>query len=419
MNKKNNSLLKRLLHDNKFLFLCALFISLALWVYLSTGNGNDATITIKNIPVQIDLSKDAISNGLTIFSEDEQTVSVTVTGNRAILGSLTQSDIIVNAVTSTIDSSGSYSLSLSATKSNPYLDFKIVSAVTPSTVNVFVDYLRETSFDIQDNLVYKVSDGYYASTALETKSVIITGPQTVVSKISKVAAVATMKDILSATTDTNAKIVLFDSDGKEFTSDLITIDATTVNAKISVLPEKNVNVVPVFVNKPENIVLDDDIIKISPPTILLAGTNNVLDKINNVTLETIDFSNLKNEKAVFNLGIDIPSDCKNISNTSNADVVVDLSSFSSKSITVSKFTVNGLSSKYSAIISQKSIDIVVYGSKEEINNLDASNVTAIIDTSEFSGTVGSVSMPLKFSFGNNNTCWTGNSYKANLIITEK
>ena len=418
--KKKKFFLNKILQNSKFLFFISLLISLSMWIYMSIGNGNDTVVTISNIPVQIELSDDAIKNGLQIFNTGDITASVSVSGNRAIIGSLTQNDIIVTAATNAIDSSGNYTLSLSASKANPYEDFQIVSNVTPSNVNVLIDYYRESTFDIQDNVVYKVSEGYFASTAISSKSIMITGPQTEVSKIAKVIASATLGNTLTSSTETKAEILLYDSENNLIEdTEMLNMDFTTVDVSISVLPEKSLPIKPVFINKPEGLDISDDMINIEPSSIMLAGTQEVLENLNSVTLESIDFSTLRNERQTFTLAIDIPPDCKNISNASTARVTLDLSSMSSKTLTVERFNVQGLTPNHTAQITQKSIDVTIYGPKEELDKLTKDNITAIIDTSSSSGTVGSVQMPVTFAMPDASRCWANGSYKANLTISEK
>lgn len=89
------------------------------------------------------------------------------------MGSLQASDITVKAAANYVDSAGNYTLYLNASKNDPYSDFQISSAIKPSTIDVFIDYLREATFDIQENVVYKVDDGYYASTTLSSKPYIL------------------------------------------------------------------------------------------------------------------------------------------------------------------------------------------------------------------------------------------------------
>lgn len=418
--KKKKFSLNALMMNNKFLLVLSVIISLVIWIYMSTGTTSDTTLTLSNIPIQIDLSDEARNSGLQIFSGAEQTASVTVTGSRATLGTMSESDVTVTAAANTINSSGSYSLPVSATKTNPSSNFQITSAVTPSNINVVVDYLRESSFQIQENVVYKVADGYYASTSLATKSIVISGPQTEISKIDKVSATAEINGTLTYSSTTDAEIVLYDSSGNELSTDLLTMDFDKVKATVSVLPEKTVSVKPTFTNKPSGLEITDDMISVEPSTILLAGNKDILEKTDSVNLEAIDFSNLKNEKITFDaLGIDIPTDCKNISNSTTAKVTLDLSGFTTKKFTVDNFTVKGLSDKYKSEITQKNISVTVIGPSSQIDDLSADSITGVIDISSSNGTTGSVQMPLVFTFKDADSCWVYGNYKANLTISEK
>lgn len=418
--KKKKLSLNKLFQNNKFLIILSLVISTITWVYMSMGTTNDTSVTISNIPIQIELPDQLVNNGLQVFSNTEQTATVTVTGSRAVLGSISTKDITVTAATNGIDSAGTYQISLSAVKTNPSANFQIISTVTPSNVNVIVDYLRETSFPIQENVVYKVADGYYASTSLASKNITVSGPQTEIAKIAKVSASAELDGILDDSTSATADILLYDKSGNRISTDLLKMEFGTVEASISVLPEKTVKVVPEFMNKPEGLNLGDDMLSVEPSEILLAGPKKVLDNTKSIKLESIDFATLSNKRYEYNdQGINIPTDCKNISNSTAAKVVLDLSSLSKKTYTVNSFKVSGLSSEYKADVTQTNMSVTVIGSKKELENLKSSDIECIIDTSDQSGTVGSVQMPVTFKLKGTSTCWVSGSYKANITISEK
>lgn len=418
--KKKKLSLNKLFQNNKFLIILSLVISTITWVYMSMGTTNDTSVTISNIPIQIELPDQLVNNGLQVFSNTEQTATVTVTGSRAVLGSISTKDITVTAATNGIDSAGTYQISLSAVKTNPSANFQIISTVTPSNVNVIVDYLRETSFPIQENVVYKVADGYYASTSLASKNITVSGPQTEIAKIAKVSASAELDGILDDSTSATADILLYDKSGNRISTDLLKMEFGTVEASISVLPEKTVKVVPEFMNKPEGLNLGDDMLSVEPSEILLAGPKKVLDNTKSIKLESIDFATLSNKRYEYNdQGINIPTDCKNISNSTAAKVVLDLSSLSKKTYTVDSFKVSGLSSEYKADVTQTNMSVTVIGSKKELENLKSSDIECIIDTSDQSGTVGSVQMPVTFKLKGTSTCWVSGSYKANITISEK
>ncbi len=418
--KKKKLSLNKLFQNNKFLIILSLVISTITWVYMSMGTTNDTSVTISNIPIQIELPDQLVNNGLQVFSDTEQTATVTVTGSRAVLGSISTKDITVTAATNGIDSAGTYQISLSAVKTNPSANFQIISTVTPSNVNVIVDYLRETSFPIQENVVYKVADGYYASTSLASKNITISGPQTEIAKIAKVSASAELDGILDDSASATADILLYDKSGNRISTDLLKMEFGTVEASISVLPEKTVKVVPEFMNKPEGLNLGDDMLSVEPSEILLAGPKKVLDNTKSIKLESIDFATLSNKRYEYDdQGINIPTDCKNISNSTAAKVVLDLSSLSKKTYTVDSFKVSGLSSEYKADVTQTNMSVTVIGSKKELENLKSSDIECIIDTSDQSGTVGSVQMPVTFKLKGTSTCWVSGSYKANITISEK
>lgn len=418
--KKKKFSLNKLFQNNKFLIVLALVISSITWVYMSMGTTNDTSVTISNIPIQIELPDQLGNNGLQVFSDTEQTATVTVTGSRAVLGSISTKDITVTAATNGIDSAGTYQISLSAVKTNPSANFQIISTVTPSNVNVIVDYLRETSFPIQENVVYKVADGYYASTSLASKNITISGPQTEIAKIAKVSASAELNGTLDDSTSTTANIILYDKSGNKISTDLLKMEFDTVEASISVLPEKTVKVVPEFVNKPDGLDLGDDMLSVEPSKILLAGPKNVLDSTDSVKLESIDFATLSNKRYEYDAqGINIPTDCKNISNSTAAKLILDLSDLSKKTFTVDSFKVSGLSSKYKADVTQTNMSVTVIGSEKELKDLKSSDIECVIDTSDQSGTVGSVQMPVTFKLKGTSTCWVSGSYKANITISEK
>lgn len=418
---KDRFSLNKLMQNNKFIFVVAVLISVSLWLYSSLGTTNDTSVTINNIPIQIELSDEARDNGLQVFSGNKQTASVTVTGNRVVLGSVKESDVTVTAAANSVNSAGSYNLPVSAAKTNPSSTFQISSAVTPSTISVVIDYFRESSFQIQDNhIVYRVADGYYGFTSLSSKSVVISGPQTEISKIDKVYAIAEINGTLTDSVSVDAELALYDKNDNKLSTDLFTMDVSKVKVNVSVLPEKTVEVKPTFINKPEGLEITEDMISIEPSTILLAGPKDILDKTTEVKLEPIDFSTLDAEEKTYDaLGIDIPTDCKNLSNSTSAKVTLDLSGLTSKNFTVDKFTVEGLSDKYDAQVTQKSITVTVVGTKKEIEKLSSSDIVAVINTSDASGTTGSVQMSVTFKLSGTKSCWVSGKYKANLTITEK
>ena len=402
---------------NYVIFILAVIISIGIWTYMSLNSSNDTTVTISNVPIQMDLSESSRKLGLQIFTDEKQTASVTVTGNRTILGSVTESDLTVTAAASSVNSSGNFTLPVSAAKKNPSSNFQITGS-TPSSVSVMVDYYKESTFQIQDKILFGVADGYYGATSLPYNSITISGPQTEVMKIKQVAAVASVEDNLLETTDVEADIVLYDENGNELSQKLLTMSFRTLTATISVLTEKSVKVEAGYVNKPSGLDLTN-LVEIHPSGILLAGPDDVMKTLVSVKTEEIDFSTLSDEAVTFNtLAINIPEKCKNISNNATAQVKIDLSGMTKKTFDVDTFKVEGLSSAYKAEVTSKNISVTVIGPKSEIESLDADKITATISATGTAVKTGSVEMPVTFRFDGANSCWAYGKYTANLNISE-
>lgn len=402
---------------NYVIFILAVIISIGIWTYMSLNSSNDTTVTISNVPIQMDLSESSRKLGLQIFTDEKQTASVTVTGNRTILGSVTESDLTVTAAASSVNSSGNFTLPVSAAKKNLSSNFQITGS-TPSSVSVMVDYYKESTFQIQDKILFGVADGYYGATSLPYNSITISGPQTEVMKIKQVAAVASVEDNLLETTDVEADIVLYDENGNELSQKLLTMSFRTLTATISVLTEKSVKVEAGYVNKPSGLDLTN-LVEIHPSGILLAGPDDVMKTLVSVKTEEIDFSTLSDEAVTFNtLAINSPEKCKNISNNATAQVKIDLSGMTKKTFDVDTFKVEGLSSAYKAEVTSKNISVTVIGPKSEIESLDADKITATISVTDPAVKTGSVEMPVTFRFDGASSCWAYGKYTANLNISE-
>ena len=417
---KKKSFLQRWLQNGYVMFVIAVIISLTIWVYMSINtSSNETSVTISDIPIQIELSDEARELGLQVFTPGDPKASVTVSGNRTVLGLINENDFTVTASAASINTPGDYTIPVSANKRSTMVNYQITSS-SPSTISVTVDYFKESEFPIQDGIVFYVEDGYYGAASLPYNSISVSGPQSEVLKIKKVVAKANIESKLKESQDVDASIVLLDENDNEISQTLLNLSFEKVKATVTVLPEKTVAIEPVFVNKPEGLTITDKMISISPSEILLAGPDSELKKIESVKLEPIDFSTIKNEKVTFDeLGIEIPENCKSISNDSSAKVVLDLSVFSAKNYTVENFSVEGLSDEYEYEVTSKSIDVTVIGSKSDLEKLTSSQITAVIDTSAASGKTGSVEMPVTFKFSNVTSCWAYGTYQANVTISKK
>lgn len=419
------SFFSRLFYNNKFLLIFSIFVSFCIWVFVASGSTETITKVIDGIPIEIPLSDEAISDGLEVFSQSLTTAQVRVTGNRAIIGSISQNDIQVFAdSSSTITRSGSYTLALKAKKVGQVNDYEITSSISPSYVYVVVDKQREITLSIEPNISYKVNKNYFASTAqLSTNQVTIKGPESDISKISKAVATGEIKDELSKDTSTKAQITLLDSYGTKVSSDLITMDVKEITVNIPVLLKKTLPIDVEYLNKPDNVDISN-YVTIEPSTIDIAASEEVFKQIGDkLMLRSVDFSRLVNtSENVYDFNIELPAGCKNLNQVITAKVTIDFSSMALRTYTVTNFEFKNLDYQKKASVTKNTLNITLLGNTAELNKIQSNSIKAIIDLStKGSNFIGTSEISVsEFDLGiDTSECWVIGDYTTIISVESK
>lgn len=396
-------------NNNKVLFVVSLLIACGLWVVFSQNSTEETTTTISDIPIVVDLPDQAKDEGYKIYSGIDKTASVIIRGNRITVGSITKDDIqVVAQDTSSINSSNNYPLTLVAKKSGVKSDYEIVS-VLPNVINYYVDKERAKEFTIEnqfDTTNVKIPADYYlGKPSLSTEKVTITGPEAEVKKIEKVAIVDSIEGEQSSTITKSEKVVLLDSDGEEINNEYLSVEPSTVDTTIQILPEKKVDIKASYTNVPSG--LDPtSIVTITPETVTIAGPLDTLNKVSGIDIGTIDFCTLLPTTTQGKFNINTPEKCMNIGNQTQATVNFDLSGFATTSINVTAFSTAGLQSGYKATVTTTGLDVTVVGPADIIDSITSDNIVATADLSSV-GTyfTGSVEVPVKLSIKGVDQSW--------------
>lgn len=415
---KNDSFIARLFRNNKFLLLISLLISFIVWISMGVDTAEEITKMITGIPISINLSDEAIDDGLRIFSGEDTTASISVTGNRVTLGTMTNADVqIVAQQASTILAPGTYTLELSAKKAGVKTNYEFASGVTPSVVTVYVDRLKEITLDVEDQLEYKVEDNYYAATVFSNPQITISGPESEVSKIDKAVVSGNVSGTLTDVKNFEADIVLLDENGKEVQGSLLNLSASTTSVTINVLPTATI---PLTV-EPVNTTGTAGKYTIEPSEITVAAPLETLEALEEtgISVGTLDYSEISNSEKQFSYKIELPSDCKNLSNTTNATVKVNYTSYTTKKVTVTNFEYINLSDDLNASIITTELSVSLIGPESELSSITADKITAVVDLSK-NTTATKTENDVTFKFDSSiKNSWIYGKYKANVDITAK
>lgn len=419
---KNKTFFQRLISNNVVLLILSLLLSIGIWFAINASSDTDKNVTISDIPVTLELPTEAVEEGLQLFTGIDTKCSVEVSGNRVTVGSLEPSDIqITSDQTSTIIAPGTYNLPLIAKKVGLKTNYNIVSSVNPSTVTVFADYLKKKDFEIENQLKVKVDDGYYANVALSQPTVSVSGPDTEVSQINKVAIQGTVEGVLNSTKTVENKLIFLDKDGKSLDLTLTTADVEKVTVTLSVLQTKKVNLSVDVSNAPS----DYPKLSISPETINIAGPGEVLKTIkgSTVNIGTVDFSKLRNENTTLNFDITLPKECKNISSDTKATVTVDLSKYKRAEFNCDiSNTID--TDNYYCELPNKTVNVVIFGPESVLEDMGASDISVETNfTDKLSGVTAkatSIEIPLKITISKKyDECWYYGNYTVMANVSKK
>lgn len=409
-----------LFYNNKFVAIISVILAFVLWLKVSTSESEVVSKQIGNIPIVVNLSDTAKETGLTVFGLNDIKAEVMVSGNRLILGQLSNSDIQVFAQQSTniINSPGNYTLELIARKNSILTDYKFESSVSPSIITVMVDRMANKTFEIEPDIKYSVSKDKYANVILSESSVDISGPDSIVSQISKVSIEGEIKGTLDKTaTINNLPIILYDIAGNKINNPYLTLSVLNIDATISVLNRKVLSISPDFSGKPEGLVLKSSQVQILPETVEVAATEEVLSNINQIFLEQINFSKIDPEHNRFDLALKIPAECKNLSNTVTANLKINMNGIISKSINTNKISFINVPEGKNAVSSTVSLNIEVVGPSGKVKSLTSDDISIVVDLSGKENFTGRTEMPATVVISRGESCWTYGEYKVNIAIS--
>ncbi|MBQ7522112.1 MAG: hypothetical protein IJU14_04435 [Clostridia bacterium] len=419
--------LSKLFENSKFIWLFSFILACFFWVAFASQSDEISTVIVSDVPVTVELPEQAKQDGLKVYRGDDIKVSVQIRGNRLTVGSVNNADLqVVAQNTSSITFANTYALGLTTRKLGMKSDYEVVS-ISPSVINVTVDKERTQQFTIEKNIntsevTLPVSNNdstteyYLAKPVISENNVTVTGPEQEVKKIAKVQVYDRITGQQSENISKTLDVQLLDSAGEIIENELLNVSPKKVNMTIQILPKKEIPIIPRFLNIPDGMNIDE-LYSVKPSQITVAGTESILNDIDSILLDPIDFNSLDPTKTQITSSISLPTGCINISNEEQARISLRLSNYSSTVVTISNIETVNVPFGYRADVSTKSLSISVAGPKDIINQITSDNVKVSVDLSSLaSGFEGSKELPAEIDLSELENCWCFNEYTVNVSI---
>ncbi len=408
--------LNTLLYNKKFTVALSIILAFALWLGIAMTENPVRKRTFNNLTADITLTNVAGLDDLGIISDvSSQKFTVIVSGPNYIVSSLRADDFTLTADTSNIVSAGTQSVKIIPTCDKTGFDI----TVSPSTINVKVDKFDDISLELVPVLIgvsVNEEDDFVAETPVfaDTKLPIvdkftINGPLTTLEKIDLVRAEAVVNRTLKESETFNADIVLYrdkykndtDRDDLKFedryeeiyryTSDgfiydgnknlinnsYLTLDFTSTKIYQEVLKEKTVDLKTIFTNAPAD--FPEKNIRLTPKQVTITGLPDKIDKIDDISLSTIDFRDVSINNNSFEIEVK-HADVKTFEGSTDPfKVTVDISLYGYAETMITVSDIRDLDGNK---ISAESISVKVCGPLNVLRSIEESDFYALVDIAD-------------------------------------
>lgn len=389
--------MKRWATHNVALKLGSIAVAVLLW--LVVVNIDNPIIRKEFTNVQVELThEDAITDKEKVCSVEGNSdiITVTVRGPRSVVESLAASDFKATADLRELTEFEFVPIEIATLRYKDKL-----SSVESKTKNVKVNIenLASKQFAIKPSIIGTPAVGYaVGETSLSQNVVKINGPASVMSTISRVVAEVNVSD-MSTDINTPINITLYDGNDRVVDTSGLKMSVDSVNVTVQMLPTKEVVVTADTMGTPADGCRVVGDVAIAPETVVIAGKENVLSKINEIKIDKSEID-VTGKSESFEQMVDISKyapDGVSICSDKEVLATINIEQLESKDVyvPVNGIEVGGLNEKYKYVYANfDPIQMTVWGQKEKANEIDNNVIVSVKADLSTIENVGNYTVPV-------------------------
>ena len=362
--------------------ILAVAISFGLWWYVVTVVSPEFDDTFYDIPVVLSGETFLQERGLMVLDEKLPTVTLKLSGNRSVLSKLNSGNITLVADLSKISDTGEQQLTFSVVYPGdvPQNSVEVLSR-EPSTIEVNVVNRSQKEVDVEVTYNGAPPEGYIADKnglELSHEKVTVTGPTSVIDRIDH----ARVEVNLGGQNETISKsytYTLCDESGEPVDAQQVQTNVNEIDLTLKILRFKELELVLDVIygggatEENTKITLDQQVIQV-------AGAEQVLEKLENLNLGTLDLSKvMESGKTTFQ--VVLPEGVDNITGIETVEVTVEFTGLVTKQLTVTNIRATNVPVALTAKILNKSLVITMRGTAKQLEKLKAEDITVYVDFS--------------------------------------
>ena len=401
----------------------AVVIAIIIWFALSITMFPTVFMTIKDVPVTISLegtTAEAQGLAITEFNEDTK-VEVSISGMRYEIGSFTEEDLKATVDMSGVTQAGTYDLNINVTSSAASCS---VTKITPSTVRVKVDYIKQVTIPLQVRATsVSAEDGYSLGDAVVTpETITVRGPEKLVDSLGYAVFAVDQKKKLSETyTTSDGKLYLYSNDNSLIDDSSFELEYDPISVTFPVYFMKTLKFSFDYQGAPDN--FDTDILKykLSQDSIDVMTANESVLNQDVLHLGYINLSDINLEKS-FTFDVNLDSGVSSPSGIRTVTVTFDPTGFVSKQFTIPESNIKMINvpANRTAELSTKAIsEVTIYGPADVMETLTADDLIAEFDMQSTVLENGTYTRNVRIYAPQVDTVWCYGNYEIMFTVSER
>lgn len=381
---------------NKVLYIAlSLLIAIVFWLYVDDVQGSKISETYYRIPIEFIGAEDTLPNrGLMLTEGEDITIDLKLSGPRILISGLDKSDIRIQVDLTNISAVGTYTLNYEILFPDN-VDRSRISReyASRSMVTVKIEELYTKTVPVEVSVSGEVADGYIYMAerlVLDPANLVVSGRE---KDVEKVAAARIKLDLTGATSSISRKFdyELLDAEGNVIEAEGVRLSDNQIQVDAPVYLVKTLNLTVKFKESPGSSLEDVDW-KLEQNTVEVAGEAASLENKEDILLGEIDLSSLLSDTEMV-LDISLPAGTVNLSGYTTTTLTITFSdNLATKALSVSNISAVGLSEGQSFDRLTSSVEVMLRGPADEVEQVTAEDVRVVVDLEEYTSN-GTYSVP--------------------------
>lgn len=375
--------MKKMLLNNLALKILSFVLAVMLWLVVANIEDPVTTKQFKDVPVQVVNEKALNSINKVYEVASGETANFSVKGRRSVLDNMKADDFNVIADLAHMSEVNAVQVEVTPKEENKQIEIY----KNANTLTVALEDVKEESFSVTIETKGQPAKGYALGENIVSPNIInVSGPKSLINRIETVSIDV---DVENAKQDfsKNYEVRYYDRDGEELDASRMDCSVEKVAANIQILKTKEITVAVNSVGQPaKGYSLES--LNFEPQTITIAGTDEVLQEIDQITINDVDTYNLQKDKEYsFKVASYVPEDVVLTDPEQKIMVKVNIGQITTRKMTLQAKDINiagGIGSYHYEIDENTAIEVTLKGFRDVITKMNATDLKPMIDVSGLS-----------------------------------